>query len=157
MERLRRGLLFAPLVFVAHWLEESPGFVSWLNAHVTPDITQDTFWTVNAAGLVITVMVVLGYWATRSVASSLLVIAWLSFLMLTNAILHITGAVVDRAYVPGLVTAIVLYVPFYGWVCAQVVRSNIVPIAPVVAAAVLGGLPMAIHGYLILFRGSRLF
>jgi hypothetical protein len=157
MERLRRGLLLAPIVFVAHWLEESPGFVAWLNAHVTPDITQGTFWNVNAAGLVITVLVVLGYWATRSAASVLLVVAWLSFLMLTNAMLHITGAVVDRGYVPGLVTAIVLYVPFYAWVCAQVVRSNIVPIAPVVAVAVLGGLPMAIHGYLILFRGSRLF
>lgn len=155
MERLRRGLLLAPLVFVAHWLEESPGFVSWFNVHVTPDITENTFWSVNAGGLVITVLVVLAYWATRSSASALLVIAWLSFLMLTNAFLHITGAVVDRAYVPGLVTAIVLYVPYFAWVGAQVVRSD--RTAAVVAAAVLGGLPMAIHGYLILFRGSRLF
>lgn len=34
-DRLSRGLLFAPLVFVAHFLEESPGFVPWFNTHVT--------------------------------------------------------------------------------------------------------------------------
>jgi hypothetical protein len=28
-------LLFAPLVFVAHFIEEGPGFVAWFNAHVT--------------------------------------------------------------------------------------------------------------------------
>ena len=53
-DRLGRGLLLAPLVFVAHCLEESAGFVSWFNGHVTRGITQDLFWTVNATGLVIT-------------------------------------------------------------------------------------------------------
>jgi len=155
--QLRRGLLLAPFIFAAHWLEESPGFVSWFNAHVTEGITQDLFQTVNAAGLVITVLVVLGFWATQSAASVLLVAAWLSFLMLTNAILHITGAIVDRAYVPGLVTAILLYVPYCAWVGVQVVRSRRVAIGPVAAAIVLGGLPMAVHGYRILFLGTRLF
>lgn len=155
--RLRRGLLLAPFIFVAHWLEESPGFVPWFNAHVTEGIAQGLFQTVNAAGLVITVLVVLGFWATQSPASVLLVTAWLSFLMLTNAILHITGAIVDRAYVPGLVTAILLYVPYFAWVGVQVVRSRRVAIGPVGAAVVLGGLPMAVHGYRILFLGTRLF
>jgi hypothetical protein len=75
----------------------------------------------------------------------------------SNAILHITGAIVDRAYVPGLVTAIVLYLPYCAWVAAQVVRSRRVPNSLVAAAAVLGGIPMAVHGYRILFLGSRLF
>jgi hypothetical protein len=58
-DRLSRGLLAAPLVFVAHFLEESPGFVRWFNAHVTQGITADLFWTVNATGLVITILVCL--------------------------------------------------------------------------------------------------
>lgn len=155
--RLRGGLLLAPLLLVAHFLEESPGFVSWFNAHVTPGITQDTFWAVNLAGLLITVLVVLGFWATRSAASVLLVVAWLSFLMLTNAMFHVIGAVVDRAYVPGLVTAIVLYIPYCAWVGAQVLRGRRVATGLVAAAAIVGGLPMAVHGYRILFLGSRLF
>lgn len=156
-DRLRRGLLLAPLVFLAHFLEESPGFVPWFNAHVTPGITQGLFWTVNLTGLLITVIVTLGFWASESVASVLLVVAWLSFLMLANAIFHITGTIVDRGYVPGLVTAILLYLPYYVWVAAQVMRSRRVAPGLMAAAAVLGGIPMAVHGYRILFLGSRLF
>jgi hypothetical protein len=85
------------------------------------------------------------------------VVAWLSFLMLTNAIFHITGAIVDRGYVPGLATAVLLYLPYCGWVAGQVVRSR--PVAPglLAAAAVLGAIRMAVHGYRILFLGTRLF
>jgi hypothetical protein len=156
-ERFSRGLLFAPLVFVAHFLEESPGFVPWFNAHVTRGITADLFWTVNATGLVITVLVILAFWATRSAAAVIVVVAWLSFLMLTNAGFHIMGAIVDRGYVPGLVTAIFLYLPYCGWVAWQVVHNRSVSPGLVAAAAVLGAIPMAVHGYRILFLGSRLF
>jgi hypothetical protein len=34
--------------------------------------------------------------------------------MLTNAVVHITAAIVDRDYVPGLATAILLYLPYCG-------------------------------------------
>lgn len=142
---------------MAHFLEESPGFVPWFNAHVERDITQDLFWTVNATGLLITVGVTLAYWTTRSAAAEVLVVGWLSFLMLTNAVFHITGAIVDRDYVPGLATALALYLPYSGWVAWQVVRSR--RVAPIVlaAAAVVGAMPMAVHGYRILFLGTRLF
>jgi Protein of unknown function with HXXEE motif len=155
--RLGRGLLLAPLIFVAHFLEESPGFVPWFNAHVTRGITQDLFWTVNVSGLVITLVVLLGFWTTRSGAAELLVVAWLSCLMLTNAAFHITGAIVDRGYVPGLATAIFLYLPYCGWVVKEVVRDRRVSPTLVAAAAGLGAIPMAVHGYRILFLGTRLF
>jgi hypothetical protein len=156
-DRLSRGLLFAPLVFVAHFLEESLGFVPWFNAHVTRGITTDLFWTVNATALLITVVVSLGWWTTKSTAAVVLVVAWLSFLMLTNAVFHITGAIVDRGYVPGLATALFLYLPYCGWVARQVVRNRRVAPGVLAAAAVLGAIPMAVHGYRILFLGTRLF
>jgi hypothetical protein len=87
----------------------------------------------------------------------LLVVAWLSFLMLTNAIFHITGAIVDRGYVPGLATAILLYLPYCGWVATQIVRHRRAAPALLAASAVLGAIPMAVHGYRILFLGTRLF
>lgn len=155
-ERLGRGLLLAPVVFVVHFLEESPTFVPWFNTHVARGITSESFWTVNATGLVVTVLLTLGFWATRSAASILLMVGWLSFLMLTNAIFHITGAIVDRAYVPGLVSAITLYLPYCGWVAVEVARSRLAP-ELMAAAAVLGAIPMAVHGYRILFLGTRLF
>ena len=156
-DRLTRGLVLAPLVFVAHFLEESPGFVPWFNAHVTRGITADLFWTVNAAGLLITILVILAFWATRSAAAVIVVVAWLSFLMLANAVFHITGAIVDRSYVPGLATAVFLYLPYCGWVAWQVVRNRLVAPGLLALAAVLGAIPITIHGYRILFLGTRLF
>jgi len=154
-DRLSRAVLFAPLVFVAHFLEESPGFVPWFNAHVTRGITADLFWTVNATALVITVLVTAVFWSTETTAAVVLVAAWLSFLMLTNAVLHVTGAIVDRGYVPGLVTAILLYLPYCGWVTWLLVRHRRVAPGLLAAAAVLGAI--AVHGYRILFLGTRLF
>jgi hypothetical protein len=124
---------------------------------VTQGITADLFWTVNAVGLLITVLVTVAFWGTETTASVLLVVAWLSFLMLTNAVFHVTAAIVDRGYVPGLATAVILYLPYCGWVAWQLVRERGVAPAPLVAAAALGAIPMAVHGYRILFLGTRLF
>jgi hypothetical protein len=152
-----RLLLLAPLVFVCHFLEESPGFVQWFNEHVARGITSGLFWRVNLAALAITLIVVGIGWFSRSAFSLTLAIVWLSFLMFANAILHIVGGLVDRQYVPGLVTVILLYLPYYGWFFTRVVKSKQVKITVLVVWAVLGSLPMLIHGYLIIFRGSRLF
>ena len=154
---LRLLLLAAPLIFVAHFVEEAPGVVAWFNAHVDRGITPSLFWTVNFTALGITIAVVLLEWLSPTALSAGVAIAWLSFLMLANAVLHLTGALVDRAYVPGLVTALLLYLPFYGWVVARAIQSRRVPRDAVAAATLLGALPMLAHGYLILFRGGRLF
>jgi hypothetical protein len=96
-------------------------------------------------------------WVSPSPFSALVLVAWFSFLFLANAILHVVGSLHDRAYVPGLVTAVVLYVPFGVWLIWRVLKTRRLGAGTVAAAAVLGALPMLLHGYLIIFRGSRLF
>jgi hypothetical protein len=147
----------APVIFVAHFLEEGPRFVPWFNAHVTEGITQDLFWTVNATALLITVGVSLAFWTAKSAATAILVAAWLSFLMFTNAVFHITGAVVDRGYVPGLATALLVYLPYTMWVGRELVRTGLIAPPVLAAVTVLAAIPMAVHGYRILFLGTRLF
>jgi hypothetical protein len=154
---LRVLILLAPPIFIAHFLEEGPGFVAWFNAHVSRGITEQLFWSVNYTGLAITLAVVALEWLNSTAFSATLVVTWVSLLMFANALLHLTGAVVDRAYVPGLVTALVLYLPYSLWVMSRVVHLGRLPRAGVVVAAVLGAVPMLTHGYLIIFRGSRLF
>lgn len=156
-DTVSRSLLLAPFIFVCHFLEESPRFVEWFNAHVPLGITFGLFLRVNISGLVITLIVVGIEWFSRSSFSLTLVMAWLSFLMLANAILHIAGALVDGQYVPGLATAVLMYVPYYLWLFVKAVKSDRVNPAVLLVASVLGSIPMLIHGYLILFRGSRLF
>lgn len=150
-------LLLAPVIFICHFLEEAPGFVEWFNSHVTRGITPELFWRVNIYGLVITLIVVGIEWLSRSASSLTLVIAWLGFLMLANAILHVAGALVDRQYVPGVVTAVLLYIPYYSWLFVKAMKNERVHPAVLFVALVLGSIPMLIHGYLIVFRGSRLF
>ena len=111
----------------------------------------------NISALVITLVVVGIEWFSRSGFSLTLVIAWLGFLMLANAIVHIAGGLFDRQYVPGLVTAVLLYIPYYLWLLVKAVKSERVNSSVLFVAAVLGSIPMLIHGYLIVVRGSRLF
>jgi hypothetical protein len=150
-------ILLAPLIFVCHFLEEAPTFVPWVNAHIARGITSGMFWRVNLTALVITLIVVAVEWSSRSRASHALVIAWFGFLMFANAIFHISAAFVDKRYVPGVVTAVLLYLPYFSWLFARGVKHKRLSVAASIVAAVIGGLPMAAHGYLILFRGSRLF
>ena len=96
-------------------------------------------------------------WIVGSTLSAAIAVMWLSLLMFANALFHVAGAVVDRAYMPGLVTALLLYLPFYAWVVARVVQLRRLPSGAVVVAASIGALPMLVHGYLIVFRGSRVF
>jgi hypothetical protein len=156
-DRLRRGVLLAPLVFVAHFLEESRGFVPWFNAHVARGITADLFWAVNGTALVITALVTLLFWSSDSPAATVLLVAWLGFLMLANAVFHVAGAIVDRGYVPGLATAVLLYIPYCCGLAEQVLRDRRVAPGLLATAAMVGAIPMAVHGYRILFLGTRLF
>ena len=157
INHVSRAILLAPFIFVCHFLEEAPTFVEWFNAHVARGITSGLFWRVNVSALVITLIVVGIEWLSRSAFSLSLMIAWLGFLMLANAMFHIAGGLVDRQYVPGLVTAVLLYIPYYLWLFVKAMKSERVNPAGLLVAAVLGSIPMLIHGYLIVFRGSRLF
>jgi hypothetical protein len=144
------------VVFAIHFLEESPRFVPWFNAHAAPGITQELFWSVNLTALTVTTLLTLSFWITRTRPVVLAVVAWLGFLMLANAAFHVTGAVVDRGYVPGLASAVLLYLPYCAWIAQQVAQSG-VGIPLLLAAALLGAIPMSVHGYRILFLGTRLF
>lgn len=157
MSALRSLLLAAPVVFAVHVLEEAPGFVTWVNGHIDRDITQSSFWTVNFTALLITLAVIFFEWMSASRLSAIVVLTWLGVLMVGNAALHIGAAVVDGAYVPGVVTAILLYLPFSALVVARLVRSRRVSSSAAAVAVVLGAIPMLAHGYMILFRGTRLF
>ena len=154
--QLRRLVALAPVIFAAHVAEEAPGFVEWFNSHVSPGISSQSFWQVNLTALVITVIVSAVVWLGTSNASSVVAVAWLSFLMGANALLHVAGAIVDRGYVPGLATAVLAYVPYYAVVLRRAKRSGL-GAGTLLVTAVVSAIPMLIHGYRILFLGTRLF
>src|SRR5262245_48694589 len=77
---LRVLLLLAPAIFLAHFLEEGPGFVTWFNAHVARGITEPLFWSVNYTALAITFGVVVLEWLSGTAFSATVAVTWISFL-----------------------------------------------------------------------------
>jgi|SRR5215213_1016325 len=149
--------LLAPVVFVVHVAEEAPTFVSWFNRLVEPDISEPLFLRVNATAFVITVVLAAVLAATREPAVAVIDLAWMAFLFFANALFHLTATVVHHTYSPGAVTAAVLYLPYFAVLFSVVLKRMRVPVSVALVVTILGALPMAAHGYLIVFRGSRLF
>ncbi len=152
-----RLILLAPAIFIPHVIEEAPGFVAWFNAHVDRGITPELFMSVNVTAGVITLLVVGIVWALPAPSSLGIGVAWLSLLMFANGIFHLVATVVDRRYCPGVVTAAVLYLPYFGWVAAKILRARLLSWTSFLLATILGALPMLVHGYRIVFLRSRLF
>lgn len=146
-----------PVVFIVHVIEEAPRFVAWFNSLVTPGISQRLFLSVNGAALLITVIVAFVVATVREPVPGLIGTAWVGFLFLANGVFHIVGTVALGRYCPGVVTGTLFYLPFSFLFLRAVVRELGAPAVAVGVAALLGGGPMFLHGYLIVFRGSRLF
>ncbi len=154
---LRRLALAAPFVFLAHVAEEAPGFVAWFNSLVSRGISQRSFLYVNAVAFVITVLLAALVVASPQPASGLAFGAWVGFLMLANGLFHLLGTVVHSRYSPGVVTGVVFYLPFGCLVLRALVRELSLKPSLVILVSALGALPMLVHGYRIVFQGSRLF
>ncbi|HUP62634.1 MAG TPA: HXXEE domain-containing protein [Thermoanaerobaculia bacterium] len=154
---LRTLTLALPVVFVLHVLEEAPLFVSWFNRHVTPGISQPLFLAMNGWALGITLVVVGLLLAGPNPVSGVVAVAWVALLMLANGTFHLVATIVHGEYCPGVVTGTLIYLPMAIAFMRAVSRELHVPVSVIAASALVGSLPMAVHGYLIVFRGSRLF
>ncbi len=154
---LRRLLAAAPVIFILHFLEEAPAFVAWFNARVDPDISSRLFWRVNLVALAITMLVVGLTWLRESAGTLAVAAAWFGFLVAANAAFHIAGAAADRGYVPGLISAVCLYVPYFALLMTRIGRTGQLHPVALVVVATIGAIPMLVHGYRIVFLGTRLF
>ncbi len=152
-----RIVLLAPVIFVAHVAEEAPGFVAWANSLMEDDITQQLFIAVNTVAFVVTAVLAVIVARSCSRDAIVLMLALLSFLMFGNAILHVGATVALGRYSPGVVTSVVLYLPFFFLFLRHAQRQFGIGFVSAAAVVAVGAFPMLLHGYLIIFRGSRLF
>ena len=134
--------------YMLHQLEEHSGdrFRAWVNARVggglpvlTPEavavINVGGVWAVNAASLLLAGLVDVGFGLVAV------------YLTLVNAVVHLLGGLALRAYNPGLVTAVLLFLPAGG--------AGLALLAPQPAAAHLGGLGFAIGLHAAIIRHVR--
>jgi hypothetical protein len=146
----------APIIFILHVAEEFPGLVEWMNYLIDRDITQGMFVGVNFVGLLITTLLSVLMATTKDDIAVVFMLAWLSFVMFANSLFHLTATIV-HGYSPGAITSLFLYLPYFVWFLWSVIKSKQLKPIMIAATIVLGSLPMFIHGYLIIFEGTRFF
>jgi hypothetical protein len=157
LQRARQLAFLAPLIFAVHVVEEGPRFVPYFNGLVDPDISVQLFLTVNAVAMLITLVAAVALGASLERGSGLVAVCWFAFLFLANAVFHIIATFVHQEYSPGVFTAAGLYIPYFVMLFRHAVRQRHVQPALAAIVAALGATPMVVHGYVIVFRGSRLF
>jgi hypothetical protein len=133
------GLL---VIYMLHQTEEHlwpGGFRQFTNARVFESGRDD--WPVDAGGVA---LVNIGYvWLPVALAALFpqglrwLGLGWVA-LTLINAVTHIVTSIRFRCYNPGLVTAIVLFVPFTVWVLASEVSRGLLSGGEVALLVLLG-------------------
>jgi hypothetical protein len=144
--------LFAALliIYMIHQIEEHlwpGGFRQFANAHVFKSGDDD--WPVSEGGVA---LVNVGYvWLPVLLAALFpgplrwLGLGWVG-LTLINAITHIVTSIRFRVYNPGLITSIVLFLPFTIWMLAREVSAGMLTgwqVAALLVAGLLLHLPVA--------------
>ena len=149
-------ILLAPLIYMAHILEEAPGYIGWLNSvvdHGVPD--QGHFFAGNLPSITVTALIAVIAALRLNRGVLLVMLAWLSYFMFANAIFHIIATVVLRRYSPGTITAAVLYLPYFAWFVLYLRKRA--PAWAIAAIVLIFGAPMFIQAYMIVFRGTRFY
>lgn len=154
---LRRLAIALPIIYLAHFAESAPGFNQWFNAHVEPDASLRLYLVANGVALVVTTVIAVLLAVARDRISAVIALAWTGHVMLAQAVFYIAAVLADRAYAPGLFTALLLFLPAsIALIRAAAAERRMSP-AVATSIALLGGIPMYIHGWLVLFGGTRLF
>jgi hypothetical protein len=104
------GLLwpFVP-AYAIHVAEEwFGGFPAWLGQIVGSPMPGPAFLIINAVAFVLLIAAI--RWATQSERSGWMAVA-VATIFLANTLAHAAGSAMTRSYGPGLISAVVLYVP----------------------------------------------
>lgn len=108
--RLRPGPVVTGLVFLGHPLEEAAtDFPLWLRANVGGSLGPVAFVVINLVGLAVVVVAMALH---RRRGDLPVVPAAVGALLVLNATIHVGAALLTRGYVPGVVTALLLWAPF---------------------------------------------
>lgn len=155
--------LFAALlvIYMVHQTEEHlwpGGFRQFANAHVFKSGNDD--WPVDKGGVA---LINIGFvWLPIGLATLFpeplrwLGLAWIG-VTLINAVIHIVTSIRFRIYNPGLVTSIVLFLPFTIWMLAREISAGTLSGLQVVFVLVLGvvlHIPVAAL-FVVPFRRAR--
>ncbi len=132
------ALLFAPLAYCVHHVEEKAGgFRPWKNQYLpdnNPLTTEYVFVLLTAITLVFFVLFAIRKSRATAAAAVLLLMAT----QVNNAIFHIGAGLIFRDYSPGTMTALFLYLPVNAYICLKAIEEGWLSKRSVSALFVIG-------------------
>src|SRR5262245_28569365 len=133
----RQAVWLAPAAYALHILEESQHFAEWASAHFAPGFTTAQFVRNNV--IVMASLVALTLLASLHPRrwTALLHFFQLSANVLHNALLHMAATAYFGVYSPGLLTAILLYLPVWYHITKRGNREGLLPNAAGIAVFLL--------------------
>lgn len=137
---LRQAMVWFPVAFAAHVYEEWSRFPTWAQRHASSAYTRRDYWITHLVGLLIAVLAPVLWW---SLPSSGLAFVLFTFVLIPsmgwNALFHAGATVAYRAYCPGVVTAVGLYLPLLSVLSFVVLREGVLSPGMLLGAVVVAG------------------
>jgi hypothetical protein len=144
----------APIAYAVHIIEEFWQFPLWVSAHFAPGFTSDRFVIANAIFMVVLVGLTALVSARKARALDFLYFCWLSGHLFHNALFHMGATAYFGVYSPGLLSAMLLYVPAFYVIARAANEEGRIGNAGGIAALVVGAAGMFSLVYLGLLRGA---
>jgi len=140
--RFREIVWLAPLAYAVHILEEFWRFPLWASTHFAPGFTTHRFVVANAVIMVVLLGLTALVSAVRERAVDFVYFCWLAGQLFHNALFHMGTTAYFGVYSPGLLSAILLYLPVCYCVARAAYREARIDNAEGAAALVVGAAGM---------------
>jgi len=138
----RRIVWVGPLVYGVHIAEEFWRFPVWASAHFTPGFTTQRFVVSNAIIMLLLVGLTALVSAVRVRAVDFVYFCWISGQLFHNALFHMGTTAYFGAYSPGVLSAILLYLPICYFIARAADREGRMTNAAGVGALIVGAAGM---------------
>ncbi len=134
----RRVVWVAPVTYGVHIGEEFWQFPVWASTYFAPDFTIQRFVVANTVIMLLLIGLTALVSAVRVRAVDFLYFCWLSFQLFHNALFHMGATAYFGVYSPGVLSAILLYLPICYFIARAADREGRIGNAAGVAALVVG-------------------
>ena len=108
----RQAVWLFPPAFLLHVVEEWPRFTRWAQAHASEQFTQRDYNTIHIAGVCASLLGAALVWRFPN---PWMVSVFFAFIFVPgvffNALFHAGASMLTRTYCPGVITAVLIYLP----------------------------------------------
>ena len=137
----RQAVWLFPPAFILHVVEEWPQFTRWAQIHASEQFTRRDYNAIHVAGIFASVLGATLVWLFPNPA---VVLLFFTFLLapsvVFNALFHAGASLLTRTYCPGVVTAVLIYLPLFILLIEHVYAERLLTPFALAASLLVAGL-----------------